>query len=162
VSLHLPDRNARRVARIAAVQALYQMELSGIGTDDVLREFVDHRFVEEPVYTCEDGPDTEFFSALVRGVAERQTEIDLAISSCLSANWTLTRIDSILRAILRSSAFELLHRKDVPVPVVIDEYIEISHAFFTGDEPSFVNAALDRLAREAGRPALKATDGRSS
>ncbi|HWD49276.1 MAG TPA: transcription antitermination factor NusB, partial [Rhizomicrobium sp.] len=81
------------------------------------------------------------------GVPRLQVEIDRSIAKCLSANWKLERIDSILRAILRASAFELIERRDVPAKVVIDEYVDVAHAFFQGDEPSFVNAALDKLAR---------------
>ena len=92
-------------------------------------------------------PDQEFFVSIVHGVPRLQVEIDRSIAKCLSANWKLERIDSILRAILRASAFELIERRDVPAKVVIDEYVDVAHAFFQGDEPSFVNAALDKLAR---------------
>ena len=89
----------------------------------------------------------EFFAGLVRGVPTQQEEIDAGITKVLSADWRLSRIDSILRAILRAGTFELIALKDVPGKVVIDEYVDVSHAFFSGDEPSFVNAALDKLAR---------------
>ena len=75
-----------------------------------------------------------------------QVEIDRAIAKCLASDWRLERVDSILRAILRAAAFELIGRPDVPARVVIDEYVEIAHAFFSGDEPNFVNAALDKMA----------------
>lgn len=132
--------NLRRAARLAAVQALYQMELAGVGAEEVAEEFVAHRFGNEDA-------DIEFFRAIVAGVPAHQAEIDKAIAACLSENWTLARVDSILRAILRAGGFELVGRKDVPVKVVIDEYVGIAHDFFTGDEPGFVNAALDRMAR---------------
>jgi len=132
--------NLRRAARLAAVQALYQMELAGVGAEEVAEEFVAHRFGNEDA-------DIEFFRAIVAGVPAHQAEIDKAIAACLSENWTLARVDSILRAILRAGGFELVGRKDVPVKVVIDEYVGIAHDFFAGDEPGFVNAALDRMAR---------------
>ncbi len=138
---------ARRAARLAAVQAMYQMELTGGEAEDVAREFIEHRFGREAELADAGLPDEEFFQAILHGVPRYQQEIDAAISGCLAANWKLPRVDSILRAILRAAAFELIARKDVPGRVVIDEYVEISHAFFAGDEPSFVNAALDRLAR---------------
>lgn len=136
-------RQDRRSARLAAVQALYQMELTGEDAETVAREFMDHRF---QAGSAADHPDETLFHAIVVGVPHRQAEIDRAIASCLSANWRLQRIDSILRAILRASAFELIGRDDIPARVVIDEYLEISHRFFGEEESGFVNAVLDRLA----------------
>jgi N utilization substance protein B len=133
---------ARHSARLAAVQALYQMELAGAGAEEVTEEFIAHRFGEFEVQ-----PDADFFSAIVSGVPRHQVEIDRAIAQCLSENWTLARMDSILRAILRAAAFELIARRDVPAKVVIDEYVGLARAFFSGDEPGFVNAALDNMAR---------------
>jgi N utilization substance protein B len=134
---------ARRAARIAAVQAVYQMELSGVDAETVTGEFVEHRFGRE----VEMGePDEEFFGAIVRGVPHHQTEIDTAIAKCLAQGWRLARVDSILRAILRAAGYELVGRPDVPAKVVIDEYVDIAHAFFAGDEPAFVNAVIDKLA----------------
>jgi N utilization substance protein B len=84
---------------------------------------------------------------IVEGVPPHQIEIDKAIADCLSQNWTLARVDSILRAILRAAGLELIARRDVPAKVVIDEYVGIANDFFSGDEPGFVNAALDTMAR---------------
>jgi transcription antitermination protein NusB len=140
-------RTARSGARMAAVQALYQMELTGMGAEEAVFEFVEHRFGREPETGMAGGIDAEFFGLIVRGVPEHQTEIDAGIAKVLSADWRLSRIDSILRATLRAAAFELIAMRDVPGKVVIDEYVDVAHAFFTGDEPSFVNAALDKLAR---------------
>jgi N utilization substance protein B len=138
---------ARRAARLAAVQALYQMELSGVDAQDVTQEFIDHRFGREAETAAAGVPDADFFVAIVNGVPQHQAEIDASIAKCLAADWRLTRIDSILRAILRAAAFELIARPDVPAKVVIDEYVDVAHAFFSADEPAFVNAALDKLAR---------------
>ena len=144
---HSPNGHAERhAARLAAVQAIYQMELTGNDADSVAQEFCEHRFAGT------DGerfgaPDTEFFSDLVRGVPHHQVEIDRAIASGLSERWKLQRIDSILRSILRAGIYELVARSDVPAKVVIDEYLNIAHAFFAGEEPAFVNALLDRVAR---------------
>jgi N utilization substance protein B len=134
------DAEARRAARLAAVQALYQMELVGSGAEEVAEEFITYRFDETPT-------DAEFFKGIVEGVPLHQAEIDKAIAACLSENWSLTRVDSILRAILRAGGLELVARRDVPAKVVIDEYVGIAHDFFAGDEPGFVNAALDAMAR---------------
>lgn len=137
----------RRAARLAAVQALYQMELTGRDSTSVAEEFVAHRFGREEAVVPGD-PDEDFFAAILNGVPAHQAEIDAAIADCLAEGWRLTRVDSILRAILRAGAFELIARPDVPAKVVIDQYVELAHAFFSGEEASFANAALDRLARK--------------
>ncbi len=142
-----PNAEGRRAARLAAVQAIYQMEQGGGGADEVVLEFTEHRFGHEKEVSPSGVPDEEFFVSIVHGVPRLQVEIDRAVAKCLSSDWKLERIDSILRAILRASAFELIERRDVPAKVVIDEYVDVAHAFFQGNEPSFVNAALDKLAR---------------
>ena len=134
------DGEARRTARLGAVQALYQMELAGVGAEEVAEEFIAHRFDEAAA-------DIDFFKTIVEGVPLHQAEIDKAIAACLSENWSLTRVDSILRAILRAGGFELVGRRDVPAKVVIDEYVAVAGAFFGADEPGFVNGALDTIAR---------------
>ena len=134
--------DARHAARLAAVQALYQMEMNGSGAEEVGQEFVEYRFAELPV-----APDQEFFSAILNGVPPHQVEIDRAIAGVLSEKWRLERVDSILRAILRCGVFELVGRRDVPAKVVIDEYVAVAGAFFGADEPGFVNGALDTIAR---------------
>lgn len=141
---------ARRAARLAAVQAMYQMELSGVDANTVTKEFREHRF--DDLATQSREPDNEFFVDLVHGVPRHQVEIDRAIAQGLSEGWTLQRIDSILRAILRAAVYELAARKDVPAKVVIDQYLDIAHAFFSGEEPAFVNALLDRVAHEKRAP----------
>jgi N utilization substance protein B len=135
----------RSAARLAALQALYQLEITGSAPDDVIEEFIEHRFVR----AADQGrpkQDQEFFSDLVHGVLKHQVEIDRSIALALAEGWTLSRIDSILRALLRAASYELVARRDVPVKVVIDEYVELARDFFDGDEPGFVNAVLDRLA----------------
>ena len=118
------------------------MEMIGSGAEEVAQEFIEHRFAELPVT-----PDQEFFSSILNGVPQHQIEIDRAIAGALSEKWKLERVDSILRATLRSGVFELVGRRDVPAKVVIDEYVAVAGAFFGGDEPGFVNAALDAIAR---------------
>jgi len=142
------DHGGRRAARLAAVQAIYQMELTGAGAESVADEFVAHRFGREAEISPAGEPDEEFFSAIVHGVPHHQVEIDRAIAGSLAENWKMQRIDSILRAILRAACFELIGRRDVPARVVIDQYVDLAHAFFSADEPAFVNAVLDRLARK--------------
>jgi len=139
---------ARSVARLAAVQALYQMEVSGAGSDAVVREFIDHRFDEDIEGEQLAPADEAYFRDIVRGVVEQQSSIDKAVVRRLAENWRLERIDATLRAILRAGAFELIARPDAPTEVVIDEYVEIAKSFFNGPEPGFVNGALDAIARD--------------
>ena len=152
-----PARQARSVARLAAVQALYQMELTGLGVEAVVREFTDHRFAapvegETGDPTASEGvladADEGFFAAIVRGVVEDQGAIDRAVVRRLAQGWKLDRLDATVRAILRAGAYELMHRPDVPVEVVINEYLELSKAFFDPTEAGFVNGALDSVARD--------------
>ena len=133
---------ARVRARLAALQALYQLEITGGAAGDVVQEFIDHRFGRD----ADAAHDEAFFSDIVNGVLKHQVEIDRAIAGSLAAGWTLGRIDSILRALLRAGAYELIARADVPARVAIDEYVELARDFFDGEEPKFVNAVLDKLA----------------
>jgi len=146
----------RRAARLSAVQGLYQMEMSGAGAASVVRQFRDHRFghAGEPGEYIE--ADEDFFEDLLTGAVERQDEIDGHVASALKEGWRLSRLDATVRAILRAGGYELLARADVPAAAVINEYVDVAHAFFEGPEPAFVNAALDTLARrlrpETGAP----------
>lgn len=136
----------RATARLAAVQALYQMETAGTDLEDVIDEFCTHRLGQEG----EGGlgaADEGHFINVVRGVVVAQAAIDQRIHASLASGWTLPRIDSILRAVLRAGAHELAARPDVPARVAITEYVAVARAFFDGEEPKFVNAVLDRMAR---------------
>lgn len=137
----------RRSARLSAVQAMYQMEMSGQGARSVVLQFRDHRFGQdnEPGEYIE--ADEDFFEALLHGIVARQDEVDGLIKGALRDGWRLSRLDATVRAILRSGGYELLAREDVPTKTVINEYIDIAHAFFEGPEPGFVNGTLDTLAR---------------
>ncbi len=141
----LPVR--RRAARLAAVQALYQMDMSGEGDKPVIRQFRDHRFGHKGEAGMVEA-DEDFFSDIVEGVVHNQVEIDAAVSDHLSAKWSLKRLDSTLRAIMRAGSYEVIKRPDVPALVVIDEYVSIASDFFDdGKEPGFVNGALEKLAK---------------
>lgn len=146
-----PGRQARSVARLAAVQALYQMEVSAAGAEAVIREFGEHRFDRDIEDMTLAGADEAFFADLVRGVVAHQGEVDAAVARRLAQNWRLERIDATVRAILRAGVFELTHRPDVPTEVVIDEYVELAKSFFEGPEPGFVNGALDGVAQDVRR-----------
>ncbi|MGE0408689.1 MAG: transcription antitermination factor NusB [Amphiplicatus sp.] len=146
------DNPRRSAARLAAVQALYQMETGGGGAESVIREFIAHRLGRDIEGAAVHEADAEFFADIVRGVIDVQRRIDPVIERHLARNWTLSRLDATARAILRAAAYELSRRADIPFRVVIDEYVEIANAFFDGDEPRFINGVLDAAAREA-RPA---------
>ncbi len=140
---------ARSAARLAAVQALYQMEASGQGVNDTIAEFATHRLGGEIDGARLHAADGKFFADIVSGAVETQARLDPYLERQLAKGWTLARIDATARAILRAGLYELIRRPDVPSKVVIDEYLEIANAFFDGDEPKFINAVLDAAAREA-------------
>jgi N utilization substance protein B len=143
------DVNKRGVARLAAVQALYQLDMSGNHVQEVMADFRENRLGSEIDGDQYRDADADWFDLIVKGVVKRQLELDPEIHSVLTDDWPLSRIDSILRAALRAGAFELMDRKDVPVAVVINEYVDIARAFFEDDEePKLVNAVLDRLAKK--------------
>ncbi len=142
------DRQARSVARLAAVQALYQMEVAGAGVETVVREFAEHRFGRDLEGQRLADADEAFFAEIVRGVVADQVALDSAIRHRLAQNWKLERLDATVRAVLRCAAYELRARQDVPVEVVIDEYVELARAFVEGKEVAFVNGALDGVARD--------------
>jgi N utilization substance protein B len=143
------DIAARRAARLGAVQALYQMEISGASTADVTDDFRAGKLPRETEapYTDADG-DLDLFKTLVENAVDRQATLDRAIARHLGKGWRLERLDAVARAILRAGAAELEQRPDIPTAVVIDEYVEIAHAFFDGPEPGFVNATLDACAKD--------------
>ncbi|MBW8300200.1 MAG: transcription antitermination factor NusB [Hydrogenophaga sp.] len=147
--------NQRGAARLAAVQALYQMDIGGTGVLEVVSEYETHRLGQEVDGETYLKADASWFRSIVAGVVRDQTVIDPMIAKALQDDWALSRIDSTVRAILRAGVFELLERKDVPVPVIVTEYVEIARAFFEDEEPKLVNAVLDRIAKQVRGPAKK-------
>ena len=143
-----PIHQDRSVARLAAVQALYQMETGGAGVETVVREFADHRFGRDLEGERLADADEALFGEIVRGVVADQGEIDRAVTRRLAEGWRLERLDATVRAILRAGGYELL-RTATPVEVVIDEYVELAKAFFDSKEAAFVNGALDAVANDA-------------
>ncbi|MBM3732655.1 MAG: transcription antitermination factor NusB [Acidimicrobiia bacterium] len=163
----------RSAARLAAVQALYEIEFTGIPAEGVLKEFLARRWAltETHVGAGEEGaapeplvtPDLAFLGELIGGAQRRKKDLDQAIQGALAPDGTpFERLEPLLRAILRLGAFELAERPDIDAATVIDEYVELARAFFTWREPALVNGMLDRLARElrggASHGAGKAAD----
>lgn len=144
----------RSIARLAAVQALYQLELNQ-ETDPaaVVSEFARHRLGHEIDGDRYGEADPTLFAEIVRGAAADIERLDAAICAVLTEDWPLLRLDAVLRAILRAGAYELVHRRDIPPRVVISEYTTIAHAFFAGKEPGLANGVLDGLGRS-----LRATE----
>ena len=140
--------NKRGAARLAAVQALYQMDVAGTGIVEILAQFESHwigREVEGEQYLP---AEAAFFRALVQGVIAEQRKLDPMIDKALQGGWPLKRVEALMRAVLRAGAFELSGRSDVPARVVVAEYVDVAHAFLDKDETGMVNAVLDQLARQ--------------
>ncbi len=137
----------RSAARLAAVQALYQIDLTGSTGQQTIAQFVQFYLGQEIDGDEYLAPDEVLFRELVTGTLAQKDTLDQHILGCLTAEWPLDRLETILRAILRVATFELACRADVPARVVIAEYVDIAHAFFTGREPGLINGVLDRLGR---------------
>lgn len=146
---HAPGRSGkgrRSASRLAAVQALYQVELGGASAQRVIDEFVTHRLGQEIEGVRYAEPDAALFADLVRGYHMRGAEIDEVLNNALDKDRRLDRLEALLRSVLRAGTYELIARVDVPARVIISEYLDVAHAFFSGAEPGFVNGVLDRLA----------------
>lgn len=138
---------ARSAARLAAVQALYQMDVTGKTLPFILAEFETHWIGGEIEGERYNTAELAFFRDILKGVLADQVTLDNAVNDGLVASWPLARIDSVMRAILRAGAYEMKKRRDVPAKVVIKEYVDIAGAFFGRDESGMINAVLDSLGR---------------
>ena len=149
------DVKSRAAARMAAVQSLYELDMVDGDEDPVLRTFIEKRWTV--TIEDEDGdeigeaefndPDKTFLIELVRGVRARKADLDDMLNGALGPKWSVERIEVLMRAILRSGAYELLERTEIPAKVIINEYMDIANAFFTESEPKMVNGVLDKLGR---------------
>ena len=142
-----PRGQGRSSARLACVQALYQIEMSGQPADEVIEEFLNHRAGHEIDGERYAAPHRRHFERTVREAAARADEFDALVAATLAERWSMERLDAVVRALLRAATCELAACPDVPARVVIDEYVELARAFFSEREPAFVNGALDSLAR---------------
>ncbi len=135
----------RTAARLCAVQALYQIEIRGGAAESTIAEFLEHR-LGEPIGGIDySNTDIAMFGRLVRGVCCNCAQLDSLIAGALTEEWKVARLNHLLRVALRAGAYELLHAPDVPLRVVINEYVDIAHGFFEGREPGLLNGILDRL-----------------
>jgi transcription antitermination protein NusB len=143
-----PKGQARSAARLAAVQALYQLEMEAPALPVLLHEFHQHRLgaeIEDEQYA---DADVDFFNDVVLGVAKRRDEIDRLIVAKLAPGWSLARLDRTMLQILRAGTYELIARTDVPRATAISEYLDVAHAFFDAREARFVNGLLDAVAKD--------------
>jgi len=140
--------NKRGLARLAAVQALYQMDLTDASLMEVVTEFETLRLGKELDGEVYRDADESWFRGILAGVVERQKQIDPLIHEALPDDWPLSRMHTLLRSVLRAGVFELQKRADVPARVVISEYVDVAKAFFEEDEPGLVNGVLNNLARK--------------
>jgi N utilization substance protein B len=138
--------NRRGAARLAAVQALYQMDLAGTGLNEILAQFESHWIGQEIEGNRYLPAEAAFFRDVVAGVVREQRKLDPLIDEALAQSWPLKRIEAILRAVLRAGAYELDHRRDVPARVVLSEYVDLAHAFVDREETGMANAVLDQIA----------------
>jgi N utilization substance protein B len=147
--MNMPARStARSAARLAAVQALYQRHMENTALAKLLDEFHQHRLGKEIEDEQYADAEVDFFDDVVSGVVARAEEIDGLVTAKLAEGWTLARLDKTMVQILRCGAYELLARADVPKAAVIDEYVDVAHAFFDEREAKFVNGLLDAIGKE--------------
>ena len=154
--------NRRGAARLAAVQALYQMDVAATGMNEIFAQFESHwigREVEGSQYLP---AEATFFREVVEGVVREQRVLDPMIDKALSEGWPLRRIEALMRAVLRAGVYELRHREDIPPRVIVSEYVDIANAFVDANETGMVNAVLDELARKLRPAALPHARGAAS
>lgn len=139
--------NKRGTARLAAVQALYQMDVGHADVNETIASFEVFWLGQEVEGDTYLPADRQFFRDLVQGVLREQQRIDVAVDRVLADQWPLRRVEAVLRACLRAGAFELFERKDIPAKVIITEYADVADAFMDREEVGMANAVLDRIAR---------------
>ena len=144
-----PQARPRTGARLAAVQALYQSEYNNEPAEAVIEQFLRHRLPATGAYDEGEVPEanTRLFAAIVRHAAREGATLDSTIAGHLDAGWPLAKLDPVLRALFRAAAAELHADRDPPAKVVINEYLDVAHGFFGGEEPRFANGVLNALAR---------------
>ena len=141
----------RSAARLATVQALYQMDVAGKGVIDAVAEFEAFWIGREVEGVAFKPAETAFFRDVLRGTVSEQVAVDRLVDKTLAEGWPLTRVEAVLRAILRAGTFELIARRDVPVGTAISEYLDVAHAFYDKKEVAFVNGLLDQIAKDVTR-----------
>jgi N utilization substance protein B len=144
-----PKPNRRQAARLAAVQAIYQWQEGQHAPAEIIDQFLKVRRSEAGEGGMRRDADQPLFKDVVEGTVAHKEELEQTLTGALAQDWTWERVDRLVRAILLAGAYELIHRKDVPTRVAINEYVEIAHAFYDQGEQNFVNSVLDRIARQS-------------
>ncbi len=142
------SRENRAASRLAATQALYQMDVAAKGINEILAEFETFWIGKEIEGEQYKPAEVEFFRDILNGVLDAQLAIDRLIDTTLAAGWPLARVEAVMRAMLRAATYELRKRKDIPARVVITEYVDVAAAFLAREETGMINAVLDKIARE--------------
>jgi N utilization substance protein B len=146
----VPQENAgKRLARLAAVQGLYQIALTQHTAQQIISDFRKHPppLISEQAGEDPANMDSELFGEIVAGVSQQSETLDEMLKGAFDAKVSADRVEILLRAILRAGAFELHHHGKIPAGVIINDYVDVAHAFFGAKEPGLVNAVLDRLAK---------------
>ncbi|WP_282609138.1 transcription antitermination factor NusB [Pelagibius sp. Alg239-R121] len=151
----------RSLARLAAVQGLYQLELSGGNAGGVVEEFLRHRLNDEVDGLDLSEADRDLLTVLIKGTTAERDRLDDMLAAVLSDDWPIDRLQTLLKVLLRTAVYELSERLDTPVKVVISEYMDLAHSFFSEKEPALVNGVLDRIAHSL-RPEELEEDGEVS
>jgi N utilization substance protein B len=138
-------RNSNSITRLVLVQSLYQMEIAGTDVNEIIDSLNNRIIFDSSEDKLINDINKSLFSNLINEIVEKQITIDNEIKKFLSDDWDFNRLDKILIAILRSAFYEIIFQSNTPYKVIIDEYVEISHSFFSGKEPNFTNAILDKL-----------------
>ena len=140
------SKNSKSLTRLVIVQALYQMEMAGTDVSDIINSLGDRLIFDNNFDYLISHISKKLLRDTINGVIDNQSQIDSIIKKNLSSNWRLNRLDKILKAILRAAVYEISHKLDTPSKVIINEYIDITHSFYSKKEPEFVNAILDKIA----------------
>lgn len=139
----------KTAARLFASQAVYQILMQGQGAQQVIAEFIEHRFTEQV-----DGeelviPDSNLFKHIVMGVKERHSDLESLIKSARKNDNqeepSETIIEPLLSSILHCGAYELLDPQGVDAPIIISDYLHVTDAFYDQNEKKLVNGLLDRI-----------------
>ena len=138
-------RNSNSITRLVLVQSLYQMEIAGTDVNEIIDSLNSRIIFDSSEDELINDINKSLFSNLINEIIEKQIIIDKEIKKLLSDDWDFNRLDKILIAILRSAFYEIIFQTNTPYKVIIDEYVEISHSFFSGKEPNFTNTILDKL-----------------
>jgi N utilization substance protein B len=141
-------RAGRAGARLAAVQALYQMEQTGQSAKSAIRDLMDDRLGMGPDEMPVEEVDPDLFKSIVNATVEHQTVIDKAILARLNKSWRLSRLDNTTRSILRAAVAELVAHQELSRRILVDEYVSLAHDFFDKTEANFVNAVLDNVSKD--------------